>query len=138
MILLIDNSEIDEMILSLFDNDYNFVRREQFEVRNDLSEKMLINIDTFLNSGNLKKENLNGIVVNQGPGSYTGLRISLATANLIACSLNIPVIGYCGRLNDKKIADKTKKELKGQGKKFENAVVPFYKNPPHITKNKHC
>jgi tRNA threonylcarbamoyladenosine biosynthesis protein TsaB len=39
---------------------------------------------------------LSGIVVYQGPGSYTGLRISITTANAIGYSHNIPIFGSTG------------------------------------------
>lgn len=46
-------------------------------------------------SGNLLK-NIEGIVVYEGPGSYTGLRISISVVNALGYSLNLPVVGATG------------------------------------------
>jgi tRNA threonylcarbamoyl adenosine modification protein YeaZ len=41
---------------------------------------------------------LSGVVVGTGPGSFTGLRIGLATAKTIAHSLDIPLVGISSTL----------------------------------------
>ncbi len=39
---------------------------------------------------------LSGLVVYEGPGSFTGLRIGTAVANALGAGLNIPVVGTGG------------------------------------------
>lgn len=48
--------------------------------------------DLFLSAG-LTPEQLEGIVVTTGPGSFTGLRIGLAASKGMAVALNIPLAG---------------------------------------------
>ncbi len=43
------------------------------------------------NSISLKKLNL--IIVNCGPGSFTGIRVALSIAKVFACELNLPLVG---------------------------------------------
>lgn len=55
------------------------------------SEVMVSEIDNILKRNNLTKEDLEGIVVGIGPGSYTGVRIAITIAKTIAYALKIRV-----------------------------------------------
>ena len=57
------------------------------------SETLLPHIEEVLGMANQKKEELEGIAVSLGPGSFTGLRIGLATAKAMAYALKLPIIG---------------------------------------------
>ena len=48
--------------------------------------------DTLLDCG-VDKQELSGIAVSIGPGSFTGLRIGMSTAKTLAQVLNLPVVG---------------------------------------------
>jgi len=50
-------------------------------------------IEKALELAGLTKQELDGIVVGVGPGSYTGIRIAVTTAKTLAWALNIPVFG---------------------------------------------
>ena len=56
------------------------------------SETLMPHIDTVLHMARVKKEELGGIAVSIGPGSFTGLRIGLAAAKMMAYALRIPLI----------------------------------------------
>ena len=57
------------------------------------SETLLPHIEEVLGMANQKKEELEGIAVSLGPGSFTGLRIGLATAKAMAYALQLPIVG---------------------------------------------
>ena len=57
------------------------------------SETLMPIIQNTLNSLNLNLKDINLIICDKGPGSFTGIRIGIATAKGFSDSLNIPVIG---------------------------------------------
>ncbi|MBQ7496487.1 MAG: tRNA (adenosine(37)-N6)-threonylcarbamoyltransferase complex dimerization subunit type 1 TsaB [Selenomonas sp.] len=57
------------------------------------SETLLPHMEQVLKMANVKKEDLDGIAVSMGPGSFTGLRIGLAAAKAVCYALKLPLIG---------------------------------------------
>lgn len=57
------------------------------------SETLLPHIEQVLKMAATAKEELTGIAVSIGPGSFTGLRIGLAAAKAMSYALNIPLVG---------------------------------------------
>jgi len=59
------------------------------------SERLMPMILDVVAEAGITIQDLNLIVVNVGPGSFTGVRVGIATARGIALGLNIPVQGVC-------------------------------------------
>lgn|SRR5690554_4214406 len=57
--------------------------------RNDHSKYVVDRIDMLLKRNNLTIDDINEIVVGHGPGSYTGLRVSVTVSKMIAYTKNI-------------------------------------------------
>ncbi|MGZ4385332.1 MAG: tRNA (adenosine(37)-N6)-threonylcarbamoyltransferase complex dimerization subunit type 1 TsaB [Gaiellaceae bacterium] len=55
--------------------------------------RVLAEADALLEQAGFEREELGRIVVGTGPGSFTGLRIGLATARALALALDVPVAG---------------------------------------------
>ena len=57
------------------------------------TSRLMPTIDRVTKDASLTIKDLDGIAVSLGPGSFTGLRIGIATAKGLAQGLNIPVVG---------------------------------------------
>ena len=57
------------------------------------SVQLMPMIERLFNESNMSKNDLDGIVVAEGPGSYTGLRIGVTTAKTLAYALNCKLYG---------------------------------------------
>lgn len=62
-------------------------------IKKNHSISLMPAIDFLMASVDLKPKDLDRIVVAQGPGSYTGLRVAVATAKMLAYSLGIDLVG---------------------------------------------
>ncbi len=69
----------------------------RWEAGRELSVQLNINIGKLLEDSNNIFKNLSGIVLFEGPGSYTGLRIGTSVANAIGYSLQIPIVATGGK-----------------------------------------
>jgi tRNA threonylcarbamoyladenosine biosynthesis protein TsaB len=68
----------------------------QWDSGRRLADDLLPELQKFLQSHHTAWENLTGIVIFSGPGSFTSLRIGHSVANALADSLHIPVAGGTG------------------------------------------
>lgn len=57
------------------------------------AEDLLIRVDELLRTSDINRSDLDSIAVSIGPGSFTGLRIGLATAIGLSMALGIPCTG---------------------------------------------
>ena len=56
------------------------------------SERLLWTIDVILQSAGWPMDSLSGLVIGTGPGSFTGIRIGITCARMLAMQLKIPII----------------------------------------------
>ena len=78
--------------LGLRINKEFFIHR--FDNQKINNEQLVSEIVKFLESHNVKLDKNFSIIVNQGPGSFSGLIISLAVAKGLKISKNIKLFGY--------------------------------------------
>lgn len=61
------------------------------KINSNRAQIILPTIDKLLKEHSLEPKNISEIIVNPGPGSFTGLRVGLAVANALSYILKIPV-----------------------------------------------
>lgn len=87
--LFIDTHDA-EILIGLFEDDELIDQRQKVSSRNH-SDYTMPMIDDILKSNNLSVHDLNTILVVNGPGSFTGVRLGVTIAKTLAYTLNIPI-----------------------------------------------
>jgi tRNA threonylcarbamoyl adenosine modification protein YeaZ len=80
-------------ILALGHPDGQLVGERRWVSEHRHGEQLLEQLDSLLAEAGVERRDLTAVVVGVGPGSFTGLRIGLATAKTIAYSLDVPIVG---------------------------------------------
>jgi tRNA threonylcarbamoyladenosine biosynthesis protein TsaB len=102
----------------------------EWESGRELSDQLLGRLTELVQSHGAQLTDLTGIVIFSGPGSFTSLRIGHTTANALADSLGIPVVGVQGE--DWLAAGRRQLATAKPG----HPALPHYGSEAHITKPK--
>ena len=123
--LIIDAANENIFFMIISDNNIYSVSHENSKTN---YEKLMILINNFLISKDLKIDDLSFIYVNRGPGSFAGIRNSLSITKAIHLAQKIDY--YCYSFQDFKALDKIKYEnipdLCHKFKVKKNLIKPIY------------
>ena len=103
---LIVDAATDKIFFMVIHNDINHNITHENTKKN--FEKMMVLIQNFLISKNLDLNDISGLYVNRGPGSFAGIRNSLSTIKAIHLAKKIDY--YCYSFQDFKEIDLVKYE----------------------------
>jgi tRNA threonylcarbamoyladenosine biosynthesis protein TsaB len=90
--LLVDSSTKTLYIALVLDN--KVLEEMYIEGRNDHAKNIVSKIDEILKNNNIKVEDLEGVYVGVGPGSYTGVRMAVTVGKMIATNTNVLLYGF--------------------------------------------
>ena len=91
MLLAIETSSLVSSVALLHDDTLK--AELTIQARLTHSEQLMPHIADMLDKASVSKTQIDGVAVAIGPGSFTGLRIGLATAQGFAFAWNVPIIG---------------------------------------------
>lgn len=91
IILFIDTSSNKEVTVGLKIDRKEYLEKQVLDHRR--AQIVLPLVDKLLHEKGLALQDLDGIEVNPGPGSFTGLRVGITIANTLGFLLKIPVNG---------------------------------------------
>lgn len=128
MTILTLRTDKPEAEIGLYENKKQ-VAYKTWEAHRQLAETLSQKIEELLRLNQKSLQDIGGIVVFQGPGSFTGLRIGLSVVNTLAYSLNCPIVAT----TDDWIKSGVARLLNGESDKV---ALPEYGSPVHITAQK--
>lgn len=85
------NTSTKRLVVAIIDNN-KILFNYSSENNNELSSNIMPIIDRAFENASLKPKDIDTIFVTNGPGSFTGIRIGLTIAKVMAWSLKIKVI----------------------------------------------
>jgi tRNA threonylcarbamoyladenosine biosynthesis protein TsaB len=119
------DGDVAELVL----HDYErVVSVQQWTAGRTLAEGLLQRIRAFLADHDLAFQQLEGLVVFSGPGSFTSLRIGAVVANTVAYAESLPIVGTNG---DDWLIKGARRLAAGES---DYQVIPEYGAEPRITK----
>ena len=80
-------------ILALADDEGGIDHERRWQSEHRHGEQLLERLDEMLKSAEATPRDIDAVICGLGPGSFTGLRIGLATAKVIAYTLSVPIVG---------------------------------------------
>jgi tRNA threonylcarbamoyladenosine biosynthesis protein TsaB len=92
-LLLVIDTATRTPVVAITDGGGNVISQASWVSRHRHGEELLQRIDAVLAEAASKRSDIGGVIVGTGPGSFTGLRIGLATAKVIAYALGVPLVG---------------------------------------------
>lgn len=104
-------------------------------IKKNHSISLMPTIDFLMKQVGWQPSDLDRIVVAQGPGSYTGLRVAVATAKTLAYTLNTDLIGMSSLLSLTLSIDSSDVLVPLIDARRQHAYVGFYKNKKAIIKD---
>ena len=120
--LIIDGTQDKIIFFSKFNNNSY---HKSIEASKNNNEKLSMKLFDFFNENSIKLSELNNILVNQGPGKFSGIRTSIAVAKALSITNKLNLYGFNSNdlkdMNYENIVNLCKK-----GALTKNLINPVY------------
>lgn len=126
MIILTLRTEKPDAEIAIYDGTV-LLAAHSWPAHRQLAESIHTMFDKLVTEAHKEIGQVEGIVVYEGPGSFTGLRIGISIANAWAAVKNIPVVG---ETSEQWAAVGIKRLLAGDN---DQQILPAYGAPVHTT-----
>lgn len=90
--LILDSANKELGVAIAKDNE--IIDEIKYDAWQKQSELMIPEIEKIFKRNSISPKDINEILVSQGPGSYTGVRIALTIAKVYAYALNLPIYAF--------------------------------------------
>ncbi len=95
MIIISIKTDTPVAEIALFQNQKK-IDTITWEAHRQLADTIHLKMLQLLEQNSKKWEDIQGVAIFKGPGSFTGLRIGMSVANALAFSLKVPIIAALG------------------------------------------
>ena len=130
MLVLTIRTDKPEAEIGLFEDEKE-LKYEVWQAHRELAETIHKKFNELLEGQEKTIQDLQGVVVFKGPGSFTGLRIGITVANALADALHIPIVSTTA---DDWVVTGIAKLANSIDEKI---ALPEYGSEPNITQPKH-
>ncbi len=89
VILFVDTSNHSEIVVAIEKDGERFEKKSSLKLAN--AQMVLPLIEDLMKAQKVSLRDISKIHVHTGPGSFTGLRVGISVANMLANVLNIPI-----------------------------------------------
>ncbi|MBU4421941.1 hypothetical protein L6259_01185 [Candidatus Parcubacteria bacterium] len=118
--------------LVVFNGRGDFLFSEKFIPK---QEKIIEKLKALLKKAKIKKDGISGILVIEGPGSFSGSRAGITLANSFNFLFKTPILGV--KDADGSVEEQINNNLEKLKKiKLSSQAEAYYKYPPNITTKK--
>jgi tRNA threonylcarbamoyl adenosine modification protein YeaZ len=134
-ILAFDTSS-KALSVALTEND-DLLGKIDLNLKKNHSVTLMPAIDFLIKNADLTPQDLDRIVVAQGPGSYTGLRIAVTTAKTLASTLDLDLVGVSSLAAIARNSSFEGKVVAVMDARRQNVYAGIYENGENVMQDRH-
>lgn len=137
MKILAFDSSSKALSVALVDKDI-LLGEITLNLKKNHSTTLMTSIDFLMQQSAVEAKELDRIVVAQGPGSYTGLRLAATVGKTLAYSLNKEIVGVSSLLSIAKRLHTDKAIVPVMDARRGNAYAALYQGDQEVIAGQHC